>query len=204
MFNNIESKIYDNCDINLDFTGVCFTFCLFRRKLLYVVHLGDNRAIVVTGNVFDRNIFQLTQDHLPENIEEKARIITYGGVIECPEYPDKSIQSIPRLYIKSDLKIPGLYVSRSIGDNIAHTIGVIGTPDLSQQVLSDHDKFVVICSSGVWRTLTNETIREVVAKSETTRECSEILLQLLEAYDREGNALPDMSFILLELEMKKK
>lgn len=167
VFNTLEFSVYEDSHIPLDFSGCCYTVCIIRRKVLYIAHLGDNRCLIASGNS-DKTVLQLTVDHIPDNIEEKARILTFGGITEESNYSDKTIERIPRIYLKT-IRIPGLAVSRSIGDNIAHTVGVIGTPDKYQQVISDHDRFLILCSSGVWRVLTNDIIREAISESESAR-----------------------------------
>lgn len=51
---------------------------------------------------------------------------------------------------------PGLAMSRSMGDNQAHLIGVICEPDVIKYELTPDDKFIIIASDGVWEFLENE------------------------------------------------
>ena len=53
-------------------------------------------------------------------------------------------------------------MSRSIGDNIAHTVGVIADPEVRRFELNPDHKFIVIASDGVWEFLTNEEIGHIV------------------------------------------
>ena len=58
---------------------------------------------------------------------------------------------------------PGLAMSRSIGDLLAKSLGVIATPD-TKIVRRDfeHDKCLVLCSDGVIEFLTNEEVGDIV------------------------------------------
>ena len=47
-------------------------------------------------------------------------------------------------------------MSRSLGDKIVHTVGVLSVPEEQQYVLDKNDKFIVIASDGVWEFLTNQ------------------------------------------------
>ena len=47
-------------------------------------------------------------------------------------------------------------MSRSLGDGLAHTIGVSWEPEVKQLVLEPSDKFIVIASDGVWEFISNE------------------------------------------------
>ena len=57
---------------------------------------------------------------------------------------------------------PGLAMSRSIGDFIAHSVGVATEPEVKRFELQPEDKFMIIASDGVWEFLTNETIAKIV------------------------------------------
>ena len=62
-------------------------------------------------------------------------------------------------------------MSRSIGDGLAHQIGVICEPgknpvlfllEVKELSLEPCDKFIVIASDGVWEFLSNEAIADIV------------------------------------------
>lgn len=53
-------------------------------------------------------------------------------------------------------------MSRSIGDYLAHTIGVSSDPEVMRFDLKPEHKFMVIASDGVWEFLTNEEIGKIV------------------------------------------
>lgn len=58
--------------------------------------------------------------------------------------------------------MPGLAMSRSIGDNVAHSIGVSTDPEVMRFDLNADHKFIVIASDGVWEFLSNEEIGQIV------------------------------------------
>ena len=47
-------------------------------------------------------------------------------------------------------------MSRSLGDQIAHTVGVSSLPEVSESYIDKDDKFAVIATDGVWEFLTNQ------------------------------------------------
>ena len=51
---------------------------------------------------------------------------------------------------------PGLAMSRSIGDYIAHSVGVATDAEVKRFELTSEDKFLIIASDGVWEFLSNE------------------------------------------------
>lgn len=58
--------------------------------------------------------------------------------------------------------MPGLAMSRSLGDQIAHSVGVSTEPEVMKFEISPEHKFIVIASDGVWEFLSNEQIGQIV------------------------------------------
>ena len=52
--------------------------------------------------------------------------------------------------------------NRSLGDYIAHSVGVATDPEIMRFELQPEDKFIIIASDGVWEFLTNEMIAKIV------------------------------------------
>jgi serine/threonine protein phosphatase PrpC len=55
-------------------------------------------------------------------------------------------------------------MSRSIGDNLATSVGVTWEPEVFEFTLEKNDKFMIIASDGVWEFLENIDIVRMVAK----------------------------------------
>lgn len=53
-------------------------------------------------------------------------------------------------------------MSRSMGDRVAHSVGVTADPEVMEFTLGLHDKFIVIASDGVWEFLSNDDVAEIV------------------------------------------
>lgn len=68
-----------------------------------------------------------------------------------------------RVWLQHD-QIPGLAMSRSIGDFVAGEVGVIAEPDFQQLELTSDHKFLVLASDGIWEFLSNQTVIEIVAQ----------------------------------------
>lgn len=87
------------------------------EKHLYVTNVGDSRCLAITST---GDVKALTNDHSPENEEEKKRIISCGGLVMTSEQYDVQDDTIPsnepiRVWSKEG-KYPGCAFSRSIGD----------------------------------------------------------------------------------------
>jgi len=53
-------------------------------------------------------------------------------------------------------------MSRSLGDGLAHSLGVSTNPEIMRFELEADDKFIIIASDGVWEFLSNEDIAKIV------------------------------------------
>jgi len=65
-----------------------------------------------------------------------------------------------RVWLKNE-DVPGLAMSRSLGDYVAHSVGVIPDPELLYDELNGDDQFLVIASDGVWEFLSNEDVANI-------------------------------------------
>lgn len=62
-----------------------------------------------------------------------------------------------------DIDVPGLAMSRSIGDDVAHKVGVINIPEIIEYDLTENDLFAIWASDGVWEFLQNEDVAKMLA-----------------------------------------
>ena len=71
-----------------------------------------------------------TIDHKPDLPDEKARILAVGGRVFAVKYDD-GIDGPARVWL-AHADIPGLAMSRSLGDTVAHKAGVSSEPQFFQ------------------------------------------------------------------------
>ena len=83
-----------------------------------------------------------------------GRIESYYDVNGYPAGP-------MRVWLKTD-DIPGLAMSRSLGDRLAHTVGVSSEPEVTEHYLTSKDQIIVLASDGVWEFLSNEEVMEII------------------------------------------
>jgi serine/threonine protein phosphatase PrpC len=55
-------------------------------------------------------------------------------------------------------------MSRSLGDNVAHSVGVISTPDITIHELTPFDKFLILATDGLWEFISNDKAIQIVAE----------------------------------------
>jgi serine/threonine protein phosphatase PrpC len=139
------------------------------------VNVGDSRAILGcrdhAGRVMSHS---LTSDHIPDEPNEFARIMSAGGRI----YRTVSTSSTPvspgqrrphvwgpcRVWLP-DIDAPGLAMSRSLCDDIIHTVGVTSTLEFREHHF-DHckDCVLVIATDGLWQYLSNQEVIDIAMK----------------------------------------
>lgn len=71
--------------------------------------------------------------------------------------------------------IPGLAMSRSLGDFIASELGVTAEPEVTRLNLGREDKFIILASDGVWEFITSQAV--------SLTQC----VELVAAYYQTGN-----------------
>ena len=103
-----------------------------------------------TKNDKELSAFEVTKDHHPGDPKEKERIEKLGGEIrqDCES-------GHPRVYWH-DSFVPGLAMTRAIGDIVCQSLGVIAEPDIQLIELNSADKFLMLCSDGVWEFISSD------------------------------------------------
>ena len=152
---------------------------------IHASSVGDSRAVLATlprdnnalipefkPSAFKRAVrpirnlsaVALTIDQKPNHEEELKRIRAAGGVVE--KLADELGRPIgPYRVWKKKGNLPGLAMSRSLGDRVAHEIGVISTPIFHGfQFFPSFDQFVVLASDGVWDVMDNFEVVNFIEK----------------------------------------
>ena len=138
------------------------TAVLFDSLRIYCANAGDSRAVLYTqGKKGGLKVTPLSEDHKPSLPKEKARVEKMNGRVNPIIGPQGQHLGPDRVWMKTE-DTPGLAMSRSLGDGLAHSVGVSWEPEVKQLVLEPSDKFIVIASDGVWEFLSNEQIARIV------------------------------------------
>ena len=153
--------------IDTDYSGSTFCSIFFYSKQIYCANVGDSRAILGTF-YFDDNLWktkQLTIDHLPDSPNEQKRIMQFNGRVDRLKNEFGEEVGPYRVFEKANESLlPGLAMSRSIGDTIAKKFGVTYEPDLFEYKLIPQDKIIIIATDGLWHVINNEEAISICAK----------------------------------------
>eukprot|EP00347_Sterkiella_histriomuscorum_P020447 403337771 len=107
---------------------------------------------------------RVTIDHKPCEYQENVRIQKMKGEVK-QSYSQKTgkYQGAHRVWIQYK-DFPGLAMSRSIGDKLAHTVGVIPTPDVTiQKINREYYEYVIVSASyGIWDAMKTKEVRDYI------------------------------------------
>ena len=106
-----------------------------------------------------------------------------------------------RVWMRTE-DIPGLAMSRSLGDLLATSLGVIATPDTKfYRRQQDKDRAVVVCSDGVHEFMSNEEIGDIIqpfyANNETEGACRKLVEEATQKWMREESVIDDITAIVI-------
>ena len=155
---------------------------------LYISNIGDSRAIIIKEM---KNKYwtchQLSRDHKPIEKDESSRIYKSGGEIQKLEDENGGWTGPLRVWAKNGIG-PGLAMTRSFGDILGSTIGVISIPEINEYKLQKEDRAIIIASDGLWEYVSNKETINIVKKAINSNEPNKIVNKLYrESYKKWKN-----------------
>ena len=187
-----SSKYFDTMD-----SGSTVILVHINSKKIISINCGDSRAILITKkNKRYNNVIELSRDHKPDLPEEKIRIERSGGRI------DKIFGMGPyRVWFKNE-DYPGLAMSRSIGDRLAHKIGVSDIPEIKEFSIEDTTPLaIVLASDGVWEFMKNEEVSDIVYRFEESKDANTCARKIVERarqiWEKTGFAIDDITCVVV-------
>ena len=152
-----EQRLSTNTLINCAYSGSTCILVFITEEHIICSNIGDSRAILISDT---NKVIQMSRDHKPELPDESERIYSHGGVVERSSV--NSTCGPFRVWVKNE-NHPGLAMSRSIGDFIAESVGVVSTPEVNVFKREDvKAKAIVIASDGVWEYVSNEKVKGII------------------------------------------
>jgi len=173
----LHHSLDNNSKIDATYSGTTACTVIISKRTLICANAGDSRTILISNNapgegggVGHWTARPLSRDHKPDLDEEATRIKKQQGRVEqsrltigmCPPSQIGKFYGPLRVWVKGR-QVPGLAMSRSIGDYVATEVGVTFDPEIMSVELGKGDKCVVIGSDGLWDRMTNEQVARVVS-----------------------------------------
>ncbi|KAK7314428.1 hypothetical protein VNO77_32951 [Canavalia gladiata] len=195
-------------------SGTTAITVLVRGKTVYVANSGDSRAVIAERRGKDVVAVDLSIDQTPFRADELERVKLCGArvltldQIEGLKNPDVQCWGTeeegddgdpPRLWVPNGM-YPGTAFTRSIGDSIAETIGVVATPEIVVFELTQDHPFFVLASDGVFEFLSSQTVVEMVAKFKDPRDaCAAIVAESYRLWLQYETRTDDITVIIVHI-----
>lgn len=167
-FAEAEAVLYDE-DRRIDhvFSGTTAVMAwMTGQQDLYCAWAGDSRCILgrrlppaIPGGKDRFTAIDCTFDHKPGRLDEKRRIKAAGGRVARWR---KNIGP-ERVWLPRDW-LPGLAMTRSVGDTVLSDYGVEPRPDVTYTRLQTNDSFLVLASDGVWEFMPSQEVADFVGR----------------------------------------
>ncbi|CAM0945848.1 unnamed protein product [Alopecurus aequalis] len=156
-------------------SGTTAITILVRGKTLYIANAGDSRALIAEKRGEDIIAVDLSIDQTPYRTDEVervkqcgARVLTLDQIeglknpdVQCWGTEESDDGDPPRLWVENGM-YPGTAFTRSIGDSVAESIGVVANPEIFILELSASHPFFVIASDGVFEFISSQTVVDMV------------------------------------------
>ena len=138
--------------------GTTATVVCLRGPKLFFANVGDSRCILIRR---DGSLKVLTRDHNCELKDECKRIKTEKGAVVYDQEGE--------IYRVNGV----LAVTRAIGDFYCQ--GVSAVPETGEVELGPDDVYVLVASDGVWDSVSNKRVAQVLLKSGVQNGVKEIV-----------------------------
>jgi serine/threonine protein phosphatase PrpC len=162
---------------------------LVKGREIIIANVGDSRAVVAQQKGDRLLAYALSVDQTPFRKDERERCKIAGATVLTMDQME-GVRSMedddfgneedddgdpPRLWCPGE-GYPGCAFTRSLGDEIAESIGVYGEPEMLKKDLGPNDKFIVLASDGVFEFLSNQTVVDIVAKFDDPFEAARVIV----------------------------
>ena len=160
-FIQTDTNLVNNDKVDSTFSGTTCSSLIYTPERIISANVGDSRCVIGKFDGKNWSARNLTRDHKPNEPDESKRILENGGRVESFKDDDGEFVGPERVWLKED-DIPGLAMSRSFGDEIAHTVGVTAEPEIFDYNFVHEDKFLLLGSDGIWEFITSEECVNIV------------------------------------------
>ena len=163
-YNSLNRNLVENSKIDCSISGTTCSSIILNPEKIISLNLGDSRVVLAKYEKGGYTAVNLSTDHKPNISSEKKRILINGGRIK-PYYDEKTKKFLgpDRVWLRDD-ELPGLAMTRSFGDTIAHSVGVISEPEIKRYDFTGNEKFIIIASDGIWEYISSEECVNIVKK----------------------------------------
>ena len=174
--NKLSHLLYESChyvqkdltqryNYNIEYSGTTLCSAFLLGKILYVSNIGNSRIILgnYNPNLNKWNSHQLSFEHTPTSPDEIKRIMAINSKVTIARN-EEEIEPYQTCDKEKESVLPGISLSRSIGDSFAKDLGVIYEPETFKYNLNRNDKIIVVGSYGFWIYMNNDEVINIIGK----------------------------------------
>lgn len=172
--------------VDTEQSGSTCVAMLVLEERIFCANLGDSAAYMIQRMPGKLKMVQLSRAHLPTVKEEHDRILRCGGridsargTLESPPDSDGLPYGPPRVWKRYE-NSPGLMMTRSFGDQVGHSIGLISIPEISEFRRQDCDWAVCVGSDGLWDNMDEEGFLQAVRAAMADNDPTTLATDLVE------------------------
>jgi len=163
-FHRLHRKALKTLDLSL--TGASCTAMLVASDYIWIANVGECKVLLgVPDDKDNAEAYHfapvaLTEDHKLASEAEFDRCMNFGGDVRRLVN-----DNVHRLFLK-DKDLPGITITRAIGNRMAHAVGLNHIPSLTCVRREDikEGSFLVLASGGVWATMSERAAVNWVGK----------------------------------------
>ena len=161
-----HKALYEKYNVDIEYSGTTLCSGIIIGNKLYIANIGDSTVILGVfnnnGNTWKPKVLSI--NHVPELSEENKRLMQNNAKIERLKNALGEEYGPYRVFDKDSDSLPGLAMSRSIGDEKAKKLGVIYEPELFTYELNNQHKIIIIGSDGLWNNINYEDAIQIAGK----------------------------------------
>ena len=204
-FIDTNDSLLNKTKIDCSLSGATCTSLIITLDRIICANIGNTRAILARFENGCYNPVNLSRDHKPTESDEIKRIISEGGLIK--QLYDKNRKEYigpERIWLKNSA-IPGLSMSRTFGDYIAHTVGVINIPEIKIVDFTGGEKFIVMASDSIWQYIdSDECIGIIKDYYETNMDAigalNSLVSEAIKRWKKQENKIEDITAVVIFFE----
>ena len=195
-------NIVNDDNVESTFSGTTCSSLIFCPTKIISANVGDSRCVLGKFDGKNWKAKNLTRDHKPNEEDEKKRIIEKGGRIESYKDEDGEFVGPERVWLKNE-DVPGLAMSRSFGDDVAHSVGVISQPEIFEYNFVNEDKFILLASDGIWEFISSDEcvniVKDYYLKDDIDGALSYLYKESSKRWIMEEEVIDDITLIIMFL-----
>eukprot|EP00633_Aureoumbra_lagunensis_P002729 CAMPEP_0197289806 /NCGR_PEP_ID=MMETSP0890-20130614/7070_1 /TAXON_ID=44058 ORGANISM="Aureoumbra lagunensis, Strain CCMP1510" /NCGR_SAMPLE_ID=MMETSP0890 /ASSEMBLY_ACC=CAM_ASM_000533 /LENGTH=365 /DNA_ID=CAMNT_0042761441 /DNA_START=363 /DNA_END=1460 /DNA_ORIENTATION=- len=181
-----------------------------------VSNVGDSRAMLGSINPEKPNEIvtkALSIDQTPYRRDERERVKKYGARVMTADQID-GLEAIhenwdcklgdeiddggdpPRIWAQ-DQEYPGTAFTRSIGDSLAESLGVVAEPEIQTHTINQYDRVLIAASDGIFEFITTKSCIDIaLLYSDPLEACKALVGESYKLWIEREDRTDDITIIL--------